>query len=167
MKFSADHTFTGIDLTAYETLHFDEEFQDALCVSVKLARDCEKLEESDDGQISRAVRVGPDREIPPAAQRVLGGKRLDYTEHLEYRRGAWKGTWRTEPSLMADKVDCKGTIEFLEVPGGVRRLVHGEIKVKLFGVGGMVEKLIVSDVVKSYDKAAEFTQRWIDDGGGR
>ena len=164
MKFSADHTFRGIELEAYESLHFDEEFQDALCVSVKLSRACEKLEEND-GHISRAVRVGPDREIPPAAQRVLGGRKLDYTEHLEYQRGSWKGTWRTEPSLMPDKVHCKGTIEFLEVPGGVRRLVHGEIKVKLFGVGGMVEKLIVSDVVKSYDKAASFTQRWIDSGG--
>ena len=165
MKFRADHTFRGIEVDAYEDLHFDEAFQDALCGAVKLARECVGLEEDDDGRIHRAVKVGPDREIPPAAQRVLGGKRLDYTEHLDYRRGSYLGQWRTVPSLMSDKVECAGSIEFRPVDGGVRRLVEGEIKVKLFGVGGMVEKLIVADIERSYVKAAEFTQRWIDEGG--
>jgi hypothetical protein len=66
---------------------------------------------------------------------------------------------------MSEKVECAGTIEFRPVDGGVRRLVEGAIKVKLFGVGGMVEKLIVADIERSYVKAAAFTQRWIDEGG--
>lgn len=166
MKFRADHTFRGIDLPTFERLYFDDGFGQALCVAVKLVRALERFDEHD-GRIHRAVRVGPDREIPPAAQAVLGGKRLDYTEHIDYVRGAYEGVWRTVPSLMPDKVQCAGAFRFVAVPGGVRRVVEGDIVVRLFGVGGIVEKVIVGDVERSYAQAAEFTQRWIDDGKAR
>ena len=47
MKFHADHEFTGITLAEYERLHFDEEFNIALCKAVKLARTPEEVVEED------------------------------------------------------------------------------------------------------------------------
>ena len=163
MHFKADHTFTGITIEQYEQLHFDEEFQIALCQSVKLARRLDKRE--DDGKhLSRIVTVGPDRDIPPAAAKVLGANRIEYAEHLEYDWGSYKGTWKTISSVMTDKVDASGTFSFKAVPGGVLRTVEGDVKVKLFGIGGVVEKFVGADIEKSYQQAAEFTQKWINDG---
>ena len=73
-----------------------------------------------------------------------------------------RGTWKTISSLLTDKVDTKGSIAFAERGGAVERVVDGEIKVAIFGLGSIVEKFIVADVEKSYEKAAEFTQKWID-----
>lgn len=164
MKFRVEHTFRGITLADYEQLYFNEEFNNALCVSVKLDRTLEHREESD-GKIKRSVRVGPDRELPAPVAKVIGAKRIEYTEHLEYTFGSFEGTWMTVSAIMTDKVDTHGRFGFEELPDGVLRWVEGEIKVKIFGVGKIVERVVVADIEKSYEKAAGFTQKWIDNGG--
>jgi hypothetical protein len=65
---------------------------------------------------------------------------------------------------MPDKVDTRGTLEFSATAGGTKRIVRGEIKVSVFGIGGIVEKFIVADVEKSYGDAAEFTRGWLKKG---
>lgn len=163
MKFKTEHTFTGISLADYEKLYFDEDFQVALCQAVKLARKLDKRE--DDGKtLQRVVTVGPDREIPAPVAKVLGASRIEYAEHVDYTWGSFKGTWKTISSIMTDKVDARGTFSFRETPQGVVRTMEGEVKVKIFGLGGVVEKFIGADIEKSYQQAAEFTQKWIDEG---
>ncbi len=161
MKFHADHEFTGITLAEYERLHFDEEFNIALCKAVKLARTLKELTR-EGGHIHRVVTVGPDREIPKPAAKVLGAQRIEYTETVDYELGSGEGVFTVVSSLMTDKVKTGGTIAFRETPRGVRRIVDGEVTVKIFGVGKIVEKFIAAETEKSYDEAAEFTQKWID-----
>lgn len=164
MKFSVSHTFQNISLEDYEKLYFDEEFNTALCEAVKLARTLGTLNRTET-TIHREVTVGPDREVPAPVAKILGASRIEYTEHLDYTLGSYKGTWKTISSLMTDKVHSAGTFAFKAKGNGVERIVDGEIKVKIFGVGGMVEKFIVADIERSYAKAAEFTQNWIDKQG--
>ena len=66
---------------------------------------------------------------------------------------------------MTDKITSSGTFSFRADGNGVVRRVDGDVKVAIFGVGGLVERGIIADVEKSYAQAAEFTQRWIDNGG--
>lgn len=164
MRFRAEHEFKGISLAEYEKLYFDEGFNDALCKAVNLDRTLERREEKN-GTLERAVKVGPDREVPKPVAKVIGANRIEYTEHLKYAYGSYEGTWYTVSSIMSDKVDTRGTFGFDELPDGVLRWVEGEIDVKIFGVGRVVEKFIVADIERSYERAAEFTQRWIDSGG--
>ena len=163
MHFSVRHTFRGISREEYEQLYFDESFNEALCSAVKLARDVQSIDRSD-AHIARVVKVGPDRQVPKPVAKILKADRIQYAEHLDYKFGSFKGTWRTIPDILANKVVSEGTFAFQEANGGVLRVVDGEIKVKILGVGGVVEKFIVGDVEKSYEDAARFTQRWIDDG---
>jgi hypothetical protein len=161
MKFKAEHTFRGIDLPTYEKLYFDEPFNMALCKATGLDRSLEKLDTQ--GQnVVRAVKVSPQREIPAPVAKALGGAKLEYVEHMDYERGKYLGRWRTEPFVLKDKILSSGTVQFSAVPGGVRRTVEGDVTVKIFGLGGIIERFVVSDVEKSYAKAAEFTQSWID-----
>lgn len=164
MNFRAEHRFLGISLADYEKLYFDETFNEALCKAVSLDRTLESMAEKD-GTLERAVRVGPDREVPKPVAKIIGANRIEYTEYLEYTFGSYRGTWHTVSSIMSDKVDTRGTFGFQELPDGVLRWIEGEIKVRVFGVGRVVEKFIVADIERSYERAAEFTQRWIDAGG--
>lgn len=163
MRFRIEHTFANVSVADYETLYFDEPFNTALCQDVKLAR--RLLERAlTDGRLRRVATIGPQRELPRAVSKIIGSDRIEYTEHIDYQWGKYQGTWKTISSVLSDKVDCKGTFVFNQRNGGVMRVVEGEIAVKVFGIGGVVEKLIVSDIEQSYEKAATFTQRWIDAG---
>lgn len=160
MKFQVEHRFDGISLADYEKLYFDEAFNTSLCQTVGLARTLVSLD--DDGKrVRRVVRVAADREVPPAAAKVIGAAKLEYTETVDYVWGSGRGTWTTQPQVMADKVKSSGDFRFATAGSGVARIVAGDIDVKIFGIGGIVEKFIVADVEKSYDKAAEFTRNWL------
>lgn len=164
MNFNVEHVFRGITRAEYENLYFDEAFNIALCKAVNLARSVVSIQR-DDQRIDRRVLVGPDREVPKAIQKVLSTDRIEYEEHIRYAFGEFSGTWETTPNIMPSKVTSKGGFQFKEEgPEAVRRVVTGEISVKIFGVGGVIEKFILEDVKKSYNDAAKFTQEWIDAG---
>lgn len=162
MKFRTEATFRGINLKDFEALYFNEDFNQAMCERVNLSRTVVKLER-DDEKLHRILRIGPDRELPGPVKKVLRTERLEYEERLQYRWGSYEAQWETIPSVMASKVDARGRILFQDAKDGVLRVSEGEINVKLLGVGGMIEKLVVADVEKSFKDAADFTQKWIDE----
>ncbi|MFO0696763.1 MAG: DUF2505 domain-containing protein [Polyangiales bacterium] len=165
MKFHVEHVIPGIAPEDYEKLYFDEPFGIALCKEVRLLRTLEKLER-DEKRVVRHVTCEPEgRQIPAPVAKILGGARIAYTEELSYTWGSFHGTWRTVASLLTDKVSSHGTVDFVRVPEGTKRVVDGEVEVRLFGVGGVVERFIVADVEKSYADAAEFTNRWLRERG--
>ena len=160
MKFHVEHTFQGVSLAQYEHLFFDEAFNIALCKAVKLARNLESRT-VEGGRLERACRIGPDREVPAPVAKIIGAKRIEYTEHLDYTMGSFKGVWKTISSVLTDKVESAGTFTFEGRGNDVVRLVDGDVKVKIFGLGSVVERFIVADVERSYDQAAEFTRTWL------
>jgi hypothetical protein len=160
MKFRVEHTYEGVTFPEYEAIHFDEDFNAALSASVKLGRTVLKLERTPE-RIVRHVRIEPTRDIPGPVAKILGGKKFSYVEELEYEIGKGRGHWRTIPNILPDKLDSQGTLELVAAPGGVKRIVAGEIKVSVFGIGGIIEKFVVGDVEKSYDAAATFTREWL------
>ena len=162
MKFRIEHRFSNISLADYEKLYFDEEFDTALCKAVQLTRTLIQGK-TKNNHISRAVRVSVDREIPTPIAKILGADHLEYTEYLDYGFGSHHGRWKTVASLMASKIYSHGNFTFSANNSVVTRVVEGEIKVKIFAVGGVVEQFIVADIEKSYNRTAAFTQRWIND----
>jgi hypothetical protein len=164
MEFKVEHLIKGVTLTSYESLYFNEEFNKALCEKVKLHRRLVSLTVQN-GVLNRVVEVGPDREIPGPVAKILGADRIAYTEHVEYRLGSGKGSWKTISSVMTEKVESAGSFSFKETPQGVIRVVDGFVKVKIFAVGGMVEKFIAHDVEQGYQQAADFTHTWVAEKG--
>lgn len=160
MKFRCEHRFSGITLADYEQLYFDEAFNIALCNQVGLQRGLISRDVSN-GKIHRVVKVAPDREIPAPAAKILGSAKIEYTETVDYVFGSGKGQWSTVSSVLTDKVDSRGTVQLSESYGQVVRVIEGDVTVKMMIVGSTVEKFIISDVEKSYDKAAEFTRQWL------
>jgi Protein of unknown function (DUF2505) len=160
VKFAIEHVFARIDRAGYEALYFDETFNAALGDALGLGRQLVRLDRGPD-RIVRHVRCEPRREAGSAADQAFGTSRASYLEEMDYdlRRGT--GAWRTIPNLFTDRVKNAGTLEIASVPGGVRRVVRGEVAVRLFGFGRLVERMIVAEIEKSYAGAAEFTTRWL------
>lgn len=166
MKLHIEHTFRGIELPAYEKLYFDEAFNIELCKATHLERHLVRREEKG-GKLERLVRIAPEREIPAPVAKVLGSGKLEYAEHITYELGKYRAHWRTEPAVLRDKIESQGTFVFEKTASGVKRIVDGQISVKIFGLGAVIERFVVADVERSYDKASEFTQKWIDEHQGK
>jgi len=161
MKFRADHVIEGISLADYGEMYFDEAFNTKMRAAVRL--ECELLQLKREGsRITRSVRVEPqDREIPGPVAKVLGQTHFVYVEELEMDLATGEGTFRTIPSMLADKVITAGRLRFLDEGGNARRIVEGTVDVRIFGVGSVIEHFICSDVEKSYAEAAAFTRRYV------
>ena len=160
MQFKAQHTIRGVSLSDYENLYFDEEFNIGLCARVNLTRTLVRRD-IHDGHLVREVIVGPEREVPGPVAKVLGSKKFEYTEHVSYQLGSYRGDWYVVPSLLPNKVDCRGYFAFTPAPDGVQRIVEGEVKVSVFGIGGIIERFVVADIEKSYDASAVYAQEWL------
>ena len=160
MNFHVQQVIKGLSLQDFETLFFDETFNIALCKSLKLNRELVKRDVKD-GKLSRVVRVGPQREIPAPVAKVLGAEKIEYTEYLDYVMGSNHGTWHTASSLLSDKIKSAGSFSFKEQADGILRVVEGDVTVKIFGLGKVVEKFIIADIERGYVHAAKFTEDWV------
>jgi hypothetical protein len=160
VRFACEHTFPTISQAAYEALYFDEEFNVALGDALGLGRELVKLERTNT-TVVRHLLCEPKREKGSAADQAFGSSRASFREELEYSFADHKGTWRTIPNIMKERVRNAGTLEILDDGGGARRVVRGDVSVKLFGFGGLVERLVVAEIDKSYRNAASFTEQWL------
>jgi hypothetical protein len=161
MRLHVEHSFSGISLPEYEKIYFDDAFNEAQCRAVKLERHVLTYDRTE-SRVVRSVKCVPARDLPAPVAKMIKDNKFSYVEELDYELGKYRGHWRTIPNVASEKVDAAGTVEFAEAPGGgVRRTIRGEIKVAIFGVGGIVERFVVNEVQRSYEEAAAFTVRWI------
>jgi uncharacterized protein DUF2505 len=155
-----EHAFTGVTRARFEDLFFDEAFNTALGVKLRLGRRVLRFERTAD-RVVRHVRCEPDHDPDSPAKQVFGSSRASFVEELEYDLRSHRGRWRTIPNMFTDRVRNAGTLEIDELADGVRRVVRGEVVVKLFGFGRLVEKMIVAEIEKSYATTAAFTTEWL------
>jgi hypothetical protein len=160
LKVQVDDEFLGISLPAYEALYFDEDFNSALGDALELGRQLIRLDR-DAARVVRHVGYEPKRDPNSPAGQAFGSSRASFVEELDYDLHAHRGAWRTIPNVIADRVRNAGTIELTETPRGVRRVVHAEVRISLFGFGGLVERAVAAEIAKSYAKTTEFTLAWL------
>ena len=160
MKVEIEDVFAGIQPAAYEALYFDEAFSESLGVHLHMGRKLLRLDRTAD-RINRHVRYEPSQDPDSATKQAFGTSRASFLEELDYDVRVRRGNWRTIPNLFADRVKITGTIEFAALAEGTKRSVIGEVAVKLFGLGGRVERMIAAEIVKSYEGSTEFTRAYL------
>ena len=97
----------------------------------------------------------PDRELPKPLAKLLGSNKLVYEQQCHLDRSQNQLTWEVIPAVFTDKITAKGTLTVVPTETGCVREVIGDVDVKVRLIGGRIEKAIISDVKKSYDRAAQ------------
>jgi hypothetical protein len=156
MKVLIEDRFEGVTCEEYESLFFDESFNHDVGKALHLGRQLIRLDRTAD-RIVRHVCYEPERDPDSPAAQAFGTSRASFIEELDYDVRAHRGAWRTIPNMFTDRVRNAGTIEVIASGRDVRRIVRGEVKVSLFGFGGLVERMIVAEIVKSYASTASLT----------
>lgn len=113
------------------------------------------------GKKSRTMRVTPKLDIPAAVAKILGPK-LGYTENgrLDVATGEW--SYEIVLSVMSDRIRMGGKLRVdPDGPGRCKRRSSLWCEVKVFGVGGLIEKAAEKNMRDGWEKASVWTQRWL------
>ena len=159
VKVSIEDVFS-VGRATFEALFFDEAFNIAVGESQQLGRQLLRLDRSTD-RVVRHVCYEPNRDPNSPAAQAFGSSRASFVEELDYDLRTHTGTWRTIPNMIPDRVTNAGTLALVEIDGATKRIVRGEVIVKLFGFGKLVERAVAAEIVKSYQRTTEFTRAWL------
>jgi hypothetical protein len=166
MKFAVEIVARGIDYPRFRQIYYSEEFNREVAAEAKVQeRTQQEFVKLPDGKERRRVRVVPRANLPASVQKLLNGRPLHYEETTVFDPATRSATFQVE-SAAGDTVQVTGLAQFVEETGGVRVRFEGEARVKVFGLGALAERYIVSEVKGRYDVIQRLLQKFIDDGRG-
>lgn len=167
MKYRIVHTINTDADTFWNRIFFEDDFNQALFrdhLKFRVSK-VMRFDKDSDGTIHRTLECEPNVELPAVARKVIGDA-ARYVEHGTYDPSTRRYVAEVVPASAADKI--KSHVElWVEARGEKQceRMVDVTNDVKIFGIGGVLEKFIEQQTRKTYDEAAEFTNRWIAEKG--
>lgn len=108
----------------------------------------------ENGVLTTRTKCIPDRELPAMIAKAIGSTKLVYDQHTRMDVPNRRIDWRIEPHKIGSKVDVAGKMSIVEHPEGCKRIVDGNVDVKVRFIGGQIEKAVVADVERNYHKSA-------------
>ncbi len=93
-------------------------------------------------------------------KKVLGGLNTFVVELIMDTKSN-QGTMEITPTKMADKIKAGGRIYFEEQGGQWVQNIVGDVTVKMFGVGKLVEKFIVNSFQSSFNQESKLRNDYL------
>ncbi|HMJ11370.1 MAG TPA: DUF2505 family protein [Polyangiaceae bacterium] len=158
-----EHTLNCNVDTFWDKIFLNKEFNDQLYKQVLRFPAFNEVSREETGdEIRRVIEVTPDVGELPGPIRKVAGDNMSYAEEGAFDKKAKRYKLKIKPNALADKLFISG--EMWAEPAGdgkIRRIFKADVTCKVFGIGGMIEKRIISDMQKSYETAAKFTNQYI------
>lgn len=163
MKFIVRNTFECSVDTYWRSIFFEPEYNERLYREALGFKGFElvTLTGEHGANRHRVLKTEPAADAPAVVRKLIGDS-LTYTETGDWDAQTRVWTYEIATNKLADKVRIGGVL-YAEPKGENRceRVAEIEIEVKLFGVGGAVEKFIEKTTRDSYVKATAFTNAFI------
>jgi hypothetical protein len=158
-----EHIYNCSEDTFWNQIFFDQEYNRRL---FKEALEFPVYEQTEfketDSEVRRSIKVVPKLGPMPGPLKAVIGEGIGYVENGVLDKKTRRYTIDITPNKLADKVTIKGKM-FTEPKGDGKcnRVFECTVTAKIFGVGGMLEKRVLSDMQESYAKGAKFTNDYI------
>jgi hypothetical protein len=160
-----EHTFECDADTFWSEVFFNDEYNQKLFLErLKFERwvVVERTETADG--FRRVIEAVPSVGDLPGPIKALLENGVGYREEGEYSRSKSHYSVRVTPSSLADRVQVTGQMDVEDLGGGrCRRVYLADVTARVRFVGGMLEKRILDDIERSYEKSAKFTESWLRD----
>lgn len=161
MKLAFNLSVDGIDFNDFREIYFSEEFNQMTLGAAKLReRRLEHFEVMPDGRELRRVRMVPDVSLPGPVQKVVGNQEIAYSEVSHFDPRTRRAAIHVE-SPAGERLRVKGEAQFTETGSGVEMAFDGDVRVQIFGLGTVIEKLVVSQVKQRYSAVGSELQRYV------
>lgn len=158
-----EHTFNCSEETFWSKVFFEEDYNRRLFLDrLKFSLWRETKREERGNEVHRVIEAAPPVGDLPAALKAVVGEGVKYEERGVFDRAARRYTVEVVPGRLADKIQVRVEMHTqADGPERCKRFVHGTVSAKIFGVGGLLEKKLLSDMEKSYARSAEFTNAYL------
>ncbi|MEP7049842.1 MAG: DUF2505 family protein [Pseudomonadota bacterium] len=158
-----EHLFKCSEETFWTKVFFDDEynrrlFQEVLKFPVWRVS---KTEERGD-EVLRTIEASPPIGDLPGPLKAVVGDNAGYEERGVFNKKTRRYRVQVVPNRMADKISV--VVEMWTEPAGdaqCKRFAKATATAKIFGIGGMLEKKMLSDLERSYEKSATFTNTFV------
>jgi hypothetical protein len=163
VKLAMEMRTENVDFARYHAVYFSEEFNLLAMGAAKLKRrEMRRQETLPDGRESRSVRMVPDVALPGVIAKLTAGRDIEYRENTVFDPKT--RTARIDiKSIAGDLVKVGGDVRFVEERGGITLHFDGEVRIRVFGIGGLIEKFIVAQVRERYAAVSKVLQQYLDD----
>jgi hypothetical protein len=156
MKLTLDYTWT-CSPTAFWELYFDPEFVVRLHLEGLGSTSAEVVSQEGDlaTGLVRTLRYGQKPNAPGPVRKIFG-EEIVTTEVSTFDPSKSACTFSLTPGTMADKTHINGSIALEESNGKTAELFMLEARVKIFGVGPVVERFIEHQAREIQEKSVSF-----------
>ncbi len=157
------HDFECSEETFWSRIFFDLEFNRRMYLEWLGFEVWEELAHSeDDASVHRTIRVVPKVTELPGPIRAVLGERLEYRELGTWDRRTRRYRYEVKSATLGDKLKVEGEL-WCEPLGAERCRRHFvvNVEVKVFGIGGLIEKRLVADLQQNYEASSRHTQEFL------
>ena len=143
-------------------LYFDNDFNIEMYERGLGFPSCKILERREQGDhIIRRMAMIPKIEMPGAVAKIVGDK-VGFEERGDYDRKAGVFRWKIILAAFGDKARIEGEMRVLaHADGHCRRIVDFQVEVKMFGVGGLIEKTAADNNVTGWARSAAWINEYL------
>ncbi len=164
MKFTVELLTRRVDYLRFRQVYFSEKFNQEVMRAVNLLeRSTQEHVTAADGTEHIRVRMVPKVALPGPIAKLLGNNLISYHELTVFDPQARHARFAIE-SPAGDTVQVTGDVRFLDELDGVRLRFEGDARVKVFGLGGIIERFLISEVKTRYGLVEQALQRFVDEG---
>lgn len=116
--------------------------------------------------LRRVVQVAPRVGELPAALKKVVGDNIRYRERGQYDSAERKYRVEVAPSALGGKLTINGEVTCEPVgEARCRRIFTVRVEAKIFGLGSLLENRIITEMQRSYEQAAAFTNDYLRESG--
>lgn len=157
MKLFVESDLAFDPVTAWEIFE-SKEFEARLEEATDLV--CEVLDEQMEGAVKvKRLKYVSRRELPTIAAKALGSKNLTYEQVNRFDPAKSELSWQVFLPVVGDRVSVSGITRISPAPGGAKRVVDGEINVRIRLIGGQIEKAVVGEFERSMGRAVDLARQ--------
>lgn len=160
MRFSREHRIE-VSKSRFFELMFQTEFMRRLNVEAMKVQSYESLERKVEApRWSMKNRITPQDNMPGFIKKLIGGG-FYYEEIVTHDVGSDTASGNMTPNVMKDKLRMGYTIRLVDAgENAVRRIMEWEVEVKVFGLGGQIEKFAAGEIERGMDSSATFMNQY-------
>ncbi|AKF09895.1 DUF2505 family protein [Sandaracinus amylolyticus] len=150
MQIRIRHRFEGATREQVEALYLvDDDFNREAFERIQYERSVVELRRDGD-HLKRVLRVRARGAVPAPLQALVPAGGFHFDEHTEYDFARHRGTWKTVPGVLHERVRASGTFEIVDVEGGAEIRFDGETKASLPLIGRAAERFALSTAEASH-----------------
>ena len=162
MDFEFHHTIPAPPEDVAEVL-LDRKFQSSLTKLGALSeRKVLSQKKDSDGLIHRRIRCVLDIDVEGVAKKFIGGADPAWVEEAVWHPEDMVWKWEVHPEVAKELLEASGTISLKPTKTGTKRVVEGQLKVRVPIYGGRVEGWVVEGLKSAYKDEAAHLKDWLE-----